>query len=58
MDRYSSQELYKNIGKKGQEKLSESRVCIIGAGALGGICCELLARAGIGRIRIIDRDFI
>jgi len=58
MDRYSSQELYKNIGKKGQEKLSESGVCIIGAGALGGICCELLARAGIGRIRIIDRDFI
>jgi molybdopterin/thiamine biosynthesis adenylyltransferase len=58
MDRYSSQQLYKNIGKKGQKKLSNSSVCIIGIGALGTVCIELLVRAGVGRICIIDRDFI
>jgi molybdopterin-synthase adenylyltransferase len=58
MDRYSRQLLYKNIGKTGQSKLLKSTVCIIGIGALGSVCSELLTRAGIGKLVLIDRDYI
>ena len=58
MDRYSRQILYKNIGAAGQEKILGSTVCIIGVGAIGSVAVELLARAGIGRIVLIDRDFV
>lgn len=56
--RYSRQTMFPRIGEQGQEKLSNSSVVIIGCGALGGNIASLLARAGVGKIRIVDRDFI
>ncbi len=57
-DRYSRQILFSPIGTKGQEKLLSSRVLILGCGALGSSHSEMLARAGIGNLRIVDRDFV
>src|SRR3990172_2101368 len=56
--RYSRQEIFPEIGKKGQEKLGKSTVAIIGIGALGSNSAELLARAGIGKLILIDRDIV
>lgn len=56
MNRYVRQEVLKEIGVSGQKKLSEASVAVIGAGALGTVVCELLVRAGIGNIYLIDRD--
>lgn len=56
--RYSRQILFSGIGNEGQEALSKSRVTIIGCGALGSLQAEMLVRAGIGSLRIIDRDFV
>jgi molybdopterin-synthase adenylyltransferase len=58
IDRYSRQILFSGIGKEGQKKLSAGSVVIIGCGALGTVIADILARAGVGRIKIIDRDFI
>ncbi len=58
IDRYSRQVLFPGIGTEGQRKLSNSCVVIIGCGALGTIIATSLVRAGIGKVRIIDRDFI
>jgi molybdopterin-synthase adenylyltransferase len=58
MSRYSRQELFHGIGKEGQKKLRSSRVTIVGCGALGSLLAEVLSRAGVGQIRIIDRDFV
>lgn len=57
-DRYSRQHLFKPIGRKGQQRLSEKHVLIIGAGALGTSSSEQLVRAGIGRLTIVDRDYV
>ncbi len=57
-ERYSRQILFKEIGKKGQEKLLNSKVLLVGAGALGAAHAEMLARAGVGFLRIVDRDFV
>lgn len=57
-DRYSRQELFQPIGIKGQQKLSQKHVLIIGAGALGTGSSEALVRAGVGRITIVDRDYV
>jgi len=57
-ERYSRQILFQGIGKEGQDKLSKSKVLIIGCGGLGAVSSELLARAGVGYLKIIDRDFI
>jgi molybdopterin-synthase adenylyltransferase len=57
-DRYSRQVLLKEIGAEGQRKLSESRVVIVGCGATGSALASLLARSGVGKLRIIDRDFV
>lgn len=57
-ERYSRQILFRGIGEKGQQRLLESQVLIIGCGALGSAQAEALARAGIGRLRIVDRDFV
>lgn len=54
--RYSRQEIL--IGKEAQEKLSNSKLAIIGLGALGSTSSELSARAGIGKLKIIDRDIV
>ena len=58
MDRYSRQILFQEIGKEGQRKLGNSCAIIIGCGALGSMIALTLVRAGVGKIRIIDRDFI
>lgn len=57
-ERYSRQILFREIGKEGQQKISSSRVLIVGCGALGAAHAESLARAGVGELRIIDRDFV
>lgn len=57
-ERYSRQILFAGIGKAGQAQLLESRVVIIGCGALGAMQAEMLARAGVKNLRLIDRDFI
>ncbi|MFC5559366.1 ThiF family adenylyltransferase [Ureibacillus thermophilus] len=58
MERYSRQLLFSPIGEEGQKKLLKSHVLIVGAGALGCANAEMLARAGIGKITIIDRDYV
>ena len=57
-NRYSRQILFEQIGKSGQEKLLNSRVLLVGCGALGASHAEILARAGVGFLRIVDRDFV
>ncbi|MFC1958628.1 ThiF family adenylyltransferase [Chloroflexota bacterium] len=57
-NRYSRQTMFPAIGEEGQVKLSEGNVVIIGCGALGSNIATFLVRAGVGKIRIIDRDFI
>ncbi len=57
-ERYSRQVLFAPIGQKGQESLRASRVAIIGCGATGSTLASLLARAGVGYLRVIDRDFV
>lgn len=56
--RYSRQMVYRNIGEKGQQKLQDSRVAIIGLGALGTVSANNLCRAGVGSIKLIDRDYV
>lgn len=58
LERYDRQYILSQIGKEGQRKLMGSRVAVIGCGALGGHSSALLARAGVGFIRVIDRDII
>jgi molybdopterin-synthase adenylyltransferase len=57
-NRYSRQVLFREIGPEGQERLSQSRALIIGCGALGSAQAESLARAGVSKLRIVDRDFV
>lgn len=56
--RYSRQERFAPVGPVGQERLAESAVLIVGCGALGSVSAETLVRAGVGRVRIVDRDFL
>lgn len=58
MNRYSRQELFPPIGKEGQQKLRSASIAIVGCGALGSLQAEVAARAGIGNILLIDRDFV
>lgn len=58
MNRYSRISLFAPIGAKGLQRLHDSAVLIVGAGALGGPLAEMLARAGVGFIRIVDRDYV
>lgn len=57
-DRYSRQTMFPGIGEEGQIKLNNGSVVIIGCGALGCNIAAFLVRAGVGKIRIVDRDFI
>ena len=57
-ERYSRQTLFAPIGEKGQEKISGKHVLIIGAGALGTGNAEALVRSGIGKLTIVDRDYV
>ncbi len=56
--RYSRQLLFSGIGAEGQRSLAIARVAIVGCGATGSAVASLLSRAGVGTIRIIDRDYV
>jgi len=58
LDRYARQILFPPLGKEGQQRLLESRALICGCGALGTVLANTLARAGVGHLRIVDRDFV
>src|SRR5712671_2098765 len=57
-ERYSRQILFRGIGAEGQRRLAAGRVAIVGCGATGSALASLLARAGVGTLRIIDRDYV
>jgi molybdopterin-synthase adenylyltransferase len=56
--RYSRQILFPPIGVQGQEKLAQKKVAIVGMGALGTVLANHMVRAGVGHVRMIDRDFV
>jgi adenylyltransferase/sulfurtransferase len=58
MDRYSRQILLERIGEAGQEKLAKSSVLLVGCGALGTVIANNLIRAGIGYMKVVDRDYV
>jgi molybdopterin-synthase adenylyltransferase len=58
MTRYARQIIFPPIGEGGQRRLLDSRVTIIGVGATGSILADRIARAGVGHLRLIDRDFV
>ncbi len=58
LSRYGRQFSLKEIGSEGQKRLAKSRVAVVGLGALGSVSAEILARAGVGSLRLIDRDFL
>jgi len=57
-EKYSRQILFAGIGDRGQQRLLASSAVIVGCGAIGAAAANLLARAGVGKIRIVDRDFV
>ena len=57
-DRYSRQMLFRGIGTEGQARLAQSRVAVVGCGATGSAVISLLARSGVGRLTILDRDYV
>jgi adenylyltransferase/sulfurtransferase len=57
-ERYSRQILFAGIGPRGQQRILDARITVVGCGALGSFQAAALARAGVGRIRIIDRDYV
>src|SRR5258706_7466949 len=58
LDRYSRQMRFYGVGEAGQKKLLDSHVTLCGCGALGTVLANSLVRAGVGHLRLIDRDFI
>lgn len=57
-ERYSRQVLFKPVGVEGQARLSDARVGLVGCGALGSVISSHLVRAGVGFLRLVDRDFL
>lgn len=57
-ERYSRQILFPPVGTRGQDRLAASRIAIVGCGATGSAISSLLARSGVGYLRIIDRDYV
>jgi adenylyltransferase/sulfurtransferase len=57
-ERYSRQILFGGIGAEGQKRLAAGRIALVGCGATGSALASLLARAGVGSLRIIDRDYV
>ncbi len=57
-DRYSRQVLFREIAAEGQAKLALARVVVVGCGATGSALASLLARSGVGTLRILDRDYV
>ncbi|MCE9557130.1 MAG: ThiF family adenylyltransferase, partial [Planctomycetes bacterium] len=58
LTRYARQMRYAPLGEAGQRRLAASRALVCGCGALGSVSANLLARAGVGHLRIVDRDFL
>jgi adenylyltransferase/sulfurtransferase len=58
LKRYERQTLFREIGEAGQRKLLQSKAVIVGCGGLGTVIANNLARAGVGQLLIVDRDFI
>lgn len=58
LDRYSRQIRFPGIGEDGQRRLCAARVLVCGCGALGSVIADTLARAGVGMLRLVDRDFV
>jgi molybdopterin-synthase adenylyltransferase len=58
LQKYSRQILFAGIGEEGQQRLLASNAVLVGCGAIGAAAANLLVRAGVGRIRIVDRDFV
>ena len=58
LERYNRQMLLAEVGEAGQEKLLAASVAVIGCGALGTVVASSLVRAGVGRVKIVDRDYI
>jgi molybdopterin-synthase adenylyltransferase len=56
--RYSRQELFAGIGREGQARLGTARVVVVGCGALGSVASEMMVRAGVRSLTVIDRDFV
>jgi adenylyltransferase/sulfurtransferase len=57
-EKYSRQMLFAGIGPEGQKRLLASRAIVVGCGAIGAAAANLLVRAGVGSVKIIDRDFV
>lgn len=57
-ERYSRQVLYRGIGEEGQQRIRGSHVALVGCGATGAAAASLLARAGVGKLTLIDRDYV
>jgi molybdopterin/thiamine biosynthesis adenylyltransferase len=57
-ERYSRQMLFAGIGEQGQQRLLASSAVLVGCGAIGAAAAGLLVRAGVGRVRVLDRDFV
>ena len=57
LERYHRPIILPGFGTAGQRKLLDSTALILGCGALGTVAANMLARAGVGRLRIVDRDF-
>lgn len=58
LERYHRQMIFADLGEEGQQRLLDATIVIVGCGATGTALANLLARAGVGRLRIIDRDFV
>lgn len=58
LERYARQSRFAPLGEAGQQQLLDSTALICGCGALGTVLANTLARAGVGRLRIVDRDFV
>src|ERR1041385_6009953 len=56
--RYSRQSRFAPLGEEGQARIHAASLAVVGCGALGSVEAEILVRAGAGRVRIIDRDFV
>ena len=57
-ERYEKQLRLKEIGEAGQRRLNGASVAVIGCGALGSVIADSIVRAGVGRVVVVDRDYI